>query len=69
MATTKIWPIKDTIKRVLDYAGNPEKTEWNDLAQTLHYAEDGQKTEWFQDEKVHHPTLYGEGAKQNTASP
>ena len=53
MATTKIWPIKDTIKRVLDYAGNPEKTEWNDLAQTLHYAEDGQKTEWFQDEKVH----------------
>ena len=53
MATTKIWPIKDSINRVLEYAGNPEKTEWNDLAQTLHYAEDGQKTEWFQDEKVY----------------
>lgn len=44
MATTKIWPIKDNLKRVVKYAENPEKTEWNDLKQTLHYAGKREKT-------------------------
>ena len=44
MATTKIWPIHDNLKRVVNYAGNPEKTEWDDLKQTLHYAEKESKT-------------------------
>lgn len=44
MATTKIWPIHDNLKRVVNYAGNPEKTEWDDLKQTLHYAEKENKT-------------------------
>ena len=38
MATTKIWPIKDNLKRVVDYARNPEKTGYDDLKKTLHYA-------------------------------
>ena len=52
MATTKIWAIKDSVKRVIEYARNPEKTEYNDLARELHYIEDGTKTEWVEDEKV-----------------
>ena len=39
MAVTKIWAIKDSLQRVLDYAANPDKTEYDALAQTLHYAE------------------------------
>ncbi|MCD7893942.1 MAG: relaxase/mobilization nuclease domain-containing protein [Erysipelotrichaceae bacterium] len=31
MATTKIWAVKDNLKRVLDYASNPEKTENEDI--------------------------------------
>lgn len=41
MATTKIWPIKDSLSRVVEYARNPEKT---DLHAVLHYAADGIKT-------------------------
>lgn len=44
MATTKIWPIHDNLKRVVDYAANPDKTEFQDLMQTLHYAVDTIKT-------------------------
>ena len=44
MATTKIWPIKDNLKRVVKYAENPEKTEWADLKQALHYVRNGNKT-------------------------
>ena len=39
MAVTKIWTIKDSLQRGLDYAANPDKTEYDALAQTLHYAE------------------------------
>ena len=39
LAVTKIWTIKDSLQRVLDYAANPDKTEYDALAQTLHYAE------------------------------
>ena len=34
MAVTKIWTIKDSLQRVLDYAANPDKTEYDALAQT-----------------------------------
>lgn len=44
MATTKIWPIRDNLKRVVDYARNPEKTENDDLKKTLHYAAQEKKT-------------------------
>ena len=44
MAVTKIWTIKDSLQRVLDYAANPDKTEYDALAQTLHYAENDAKT-------------------------
>ena len=44
MATTKIWPIRDSLKRVLDYAENPEKTGYLSLRQVLEYAEDADKT-------------------------
>ena len=44
MAVTKIWAIKDSLQRVLDYAANPDKTEYDALAQTLPYAENDAKT-------------------------
>lgn len=31
MATTKIWAVKDNLKRVLEYASNPDKTEKKNL--------------------------------------
>lgn len=53
MATTKIWAVKDNLKRVLDYASNPEKTENTDfekytfkgLEDVLDYTTDDMKTE------------------------
>ena len=44
MATTKIWAIKDSLNRVLDYAANPEKTEYLPLRKSIHYIEDPAKT-------------------------
>ena len=44
MATTKIWPIRDSLKRVLDYAENPDKTGYLGLRQVLEYAQDANKT-------------------------
>ena len=52
MATTKILPIKDSLKRVTDYAANPEKTEFDDLKASIGYAVNGEKT-GFGDEKVY----------------
>ena len=52
MATTKIWPVRDNLARVLDYAenhlktANPElytKQELNDLHKVLGYAADNRK--------------------------
>lgn len=50
MATTAIWDVTDRLKRVLDYARNPDKTaqdraEPDSLQQTLGYATAGEKTE------------------------
>ena len=51
MATTKLWPVRDSVKRVLDYTKNPEKTEYSELSKVLHYAENDTKT-FSGDEKV-----------------
>lgn len=52
MAVTKIWNIKDSITRVVDYAMNPEKTTddtvlRHDLSQVLDYAENADKIDHF----------------------
>ena len=44
LATTKIWPVRDSLRRVVDYAANPDKTQYGGLAQALHYAGNGEKT-------------------------
>lgn len=44
MAVTKIWAIKDSLSRVVDYAANPDKTIYFDLKNAIHYAENGEKT-------------------------
>lgn len=44
MAVTKIWQIKDNVRRVVAYAKNPEKTEFKDIQQLLHYAGNREKT-------------------------
>ena len=44
MAVTKIWSIKDSIRRVVEYAENRAKTEYRDLEAVLHYAENAEKT-------------------------
>lgn len=43
MATTKIWVIKDTVSRVVDYAENPEKTKLSSIEQVIKYADDQNK--------------------------
>ena len=45
MAVTKIWPIKDSIRRVVEYAENHEKTQCSDLETVIHYAENRKKAE------------------------
>lgn len=44
MAVTKIWAIKDSLSRVVDYAANPNKTIYSDLQKVIHYADDSNKT-------------------------
>lgn len=44
MAVTKIWAIKDSLSRVVDYAANPNKTIYSDLQKVIHYADDEEKT-------------------------
>ena len=53
MATTKIWDVKNHMKRVLDYAANPDKTDshndtdyqFNGLSQSIQYTTQDMKTE------------------------
>ena len=50
MATTKIWAVKNHLKRVIEYATNPEKTNIENehdhaLKYVIHYATDIDKTE------------------------
>ena len=42
MATTSLWKVSDSLKKVLDYAENPEKTS---LKNVIDYASDGAKTD------------------------
>lgn len=51
MATTAIWDVKDNLKRVLDYASNPDKTKiqensyhYNGLEQAISYTTNDLKT-------------------------
>lgn len=44
MATTKIWPVKDSLARVVNYAQNPDKTVYSDLQKVLRYAGNEEKT-------------------------
>ena len=44
MATTKIWPVKCSIKKLIDYAANPDKTSESDLETVIEYAMSGDKT-------------------------
>ena len=60
MATTKIWAVKDSLSRVVNYATNPEKTNFSDLKQVLLYAENNEKTV---DEKE--KTMYVTGVNCN----
>ena len=50
MATTGFWPVKGSLKKVLSYADNPDKTTDrkyldDDLAQVLRYAQNDEKTD------------------------
>ena len=48
MAVTSIWTVHHSVKDVLDYAANPEKTEnpnADDLKKLMNYAENPSKTE------------------------
>ena len=50
MATTGFWPVKGSLKRVLEYADNPDKTTDrkyldDDLAKVLLYAQNAEKTD------------------------
>ncbi len=50
MATTGFWPVKGALKKVVDYAENPDKTTErkyldNDLARAIEYAADDAKTD------------------------
>lgn len=50
MATTGLWPVKSSLKNVLDYAGNPDKTIArkyldDELANVIEYAVDNDKTD------------------------
>ena len=50
MATTGFWPVRGNLKKVLDYADNPDKTTDrkyldNDLYDALRYTENDDKTD------------------------
>ena len=50
MATTGFWPVKGYLKKVLDYADNPDKTTHrkyldDDLYSALRYTENDSKTD------------------------
>ena len=61
MATTKIWAIKDSLSRVVNYAKNPNKTIFDNLKQVLEYAENDEKTIADKEER----TMYVTGVNCN----
>ena len=44
MTTNKIWPAKDSLSCMVDYAQNLDKTIYSDLRSVLHYAANMDKT-------------------------
>ena len=60
MATTKIWAIKDSLSRVVNYAKNPEKTIFSDLKRVLKYAENDEKTMYVTRVNCNRETTYKE---------
>lgn len=55
MAVTRIWPIKNNIHQVVDYASNKSKTDlskYSDLIDALHYASDNEKTNLENEQKL-----------------
>ena len=55
MAVTRIWPIKNNIHQVIDYASNKSKTDlskYSDLIDALHYASDNDKTNLGNEQKL-----------------
>ena len=64
MATTKIWAIKGSIGKVLDYANDPKKVQFTDLKQVLKYAENGEKTI---DNEEHQVFVTGVNCNRDTA--
>ena len=55
MAVTRIWPIKNNIQQVVDYASNKSKTDlskYSDLVSSLHYAADKDKTNLENEQKL-----------------
>ena len=55
MAVTRIWPIKNNIHQVIDYASNKSKTDlskYYDLIDALHYASDNEKTNLENEQKL-----------------
>ena len=43
MAVTKIWQVKDSLSRVIDYCNNPDKTRLSSLQQVIRYAANEEK--------------------------
>lgn len=64
MAVTKLWQVKGSLADVVKYAGNPEKTKPNDLAQVVGYAADEHKT---LDENEHFYAVTGVNCNAKTA--
>lgn len=58
MGITKIWAIKDSLSRVVDYAENAEKTEFSDMQQVLHYAQNGEKVTSGPEKTMYVTTLH-----------
>ena len=55
MAVTRIWPIKNNIHQVVDYASNKSKTDlskYSDLIDALHYAANDEKTNLENEQKL-----------------
>jgi hypothetical protein len=53
MAVTAIWDVKDSLKRVLDYASNPEKTENQEMDNYIYQGLESVISYTKEDEKTH----------------
>ncbi len=58
MAVTKIWSVKDSLSRLIDYAKNPDKTEFEALETVMAYAKDEDKVIYEAGEKCYLVTSF-----------